>query len=41
MEVIVRYATEFGSSTSIMNVEKIPSFTKKFKILSVEPIINK
>jgi len=38
MKVEVRYATEFGSSTIIMNVNKIPEFTEKFKILSVKPV---
>lgn len=37
MKVEVRYATEFGSSSSIMKVEKLPSFVRKFKILSVTP----
>ena len=38
MKVEVRYATEFGSQTSIMKVKKIPNFTKRFTILSVKPI---
>lgn len=38
MEVQVRYMTEFGSTATIMDIEKLPSFTKKFKILSVKPI---
>jgi hypothetical protein len=38
MKVEVRYATEFGSQTLIMNVKKIPNFTRKFTILSIKPI---
>lgn len=38
MEVIVRYATEFGSSATTIDVEEIPTFTKKFTILSVTPV---
>jgi hypothetical protein len=37
MEVEVRYATEFGSSATVINVTEIPNFTKRFKILSVNP----
>lgn len=40
MEVEVRYMTEFGSTATIMDIEKLPSFTKKFKISSVKPIID-
>ena len=37
MEVQVRYATEFGSSATVINVTEIPSFAKRFKLLSVNP----
>ena len=37
MKVEVVYATEFGSSTSIMKVKKLPSFIKRFTILKVYP----
>lgn len=37
MKVNVRYATEFGSSATTINVEEIPTFTKRFTILSVTP----
>lgn len=40
MEVEVRYMTEFGSTATTMDIEKLPSFTKKFKISSVKPIID-
>lgn len=38
MEVQVRYSTEFGSTATTMDIEKLPSFTTRFKILSVKPI---
>ena len=38
MEVIVRYSTEFGSSSSIIDVTEIPKFSKRFNILSVNPV---
>jgi hypothetical protein len=37
MKVTVKYSTEFGSSESIMNVEKLAKFSKKFDIMSVIP----
>ena len=37
MKVEVRYATEFGSSATVINVTEIPSFAKRFKLLSVNP----
>ena len=37
MVVEVRYSTEFGSIATTMNIEKLPSFTTRFKILSVKP----
>ena len=36
MKVIVRYSTEFGSDTTIINVKEIPTFTKSFTILNVK-----
>jgi hypothetical protein len=38
MKVKVRYSTEFGSSSSIIDVTEIPKFSKRFNILSVNPI---
>jgi hypothetical protein len=38
MKVEIKYATEFGSQVSIINVTEIPKFIKRFKILSLEPI---
>ena len=38
MKVKVRYSTEFGSSSSIIDVTEIPKFSKKFNILSVNPV---
>ena len=37
MQVEVRYSTEFGSSATVINVTEIPSFAKRFKLLSVKP----
>lgn len=37
MKVKVRYVTEFGSSASIIKVKKLPSFIKRFTILSITP----
>jgi len=38
VEVIVRYSTEFGSSSSIIDVKEIPKFSKRFNIRSVNPV---
>jgi hypothetical protein len=38
VEVIVRYSTEFGSSSSIIDVKEIPKFSKRFNIQSVNPV---
>jgi hypothetical protein len=40
MQVEVKYQTEFGSKFSIMDIEEISKFIKRFKILSIE-VINK
>lgn len=37
MKVEVRYATEFGSSATVIDVTDIPRFAKRFKMLSVKP----
>jgi hypothetical protein len=37
MKVEVRYATEFGSSATVIDVTEIPRFSKRFKLLSVNP----
>ena len=37
VKVKVRYSTEFGSSSSIIDVTEIPKFSKRFNILSVTP----
>ena len=37
MQVEVRYSTEFSSSATVINVTEIPSFAKRFKLLSVKP----
>ena len=41
MDVEVRYSTEFGSSATVIDVTEIPSFAKRFKMLSVKPIETK
>lgn len=38
VKVIVRYSTEFGSDSSIIDVTEIPKFSKRFNILSVKPV---
>ena len=38
VKVKVRYSTEFGSSSSIIDVTEIPKFSKRFNILSVTPV---
>ena len=40
VKVEVRYSTEFGSSSSIIDVQEIPKFSKRFNILSVTPVEN-
>lgn len=38
VKVEVRYSTEFGSSSSIIDVTEIPKFSKRFNIISVNPV---
>ena len=38
VKVIVRYSTEFGSDSSLIDVTEIPKFSKRFNILSVKPV---
>ena len=40
VKVEVRYSTEFGSSSSVIDVQEIPKFSKRFNILSVTPVEN-
>ncbi len=35
-QVKVTYLTEFGSSTSTMNIDELANFSKKFDIMNVE-----
>jgi len=37
MQVEVTYATEFGCSESIMDLDELPSFVKNFTIFNVVP----
>ena len=34
-KIVVHYATEFGSRTTILELDKLLSFTKRFKVLSL------
>jgi len=38
MEVRVHYATEFGGEITTMEIDKLLSFTKRFKVLSIQEI---